>query len=284
MARVLLLGKDGQLGRSLSALLGARHEVTVAGRAECDLFQAGAVAELVARARPEVIVNAAAYTTVDRAEAEPEAARRVNAEAVRELAAAARNAGARVIHFSTDYVFDGEKSSAYVESDATSPLNVYGRTKLDGERALAESGVPHLVLRTSWAYAAVGKNFLHTMLRLGRDRGEVRVVDDQTGAPTSAEDLAEATMEILEKWTGQPGGIYHATSQGETTWAGLARAIFEEARMDVKVIPIQSSEYPTPARRPKNSRLNCDTLHRDFGIRLPNWKESLSRVMHSITK
>ena len=282
MARVLLFGKDGQLGRALAPLLAASHELIAVGRAEADFSEADSyesgVRSAVRDVRPDVIVNAAAYTAVDRAESEPELAMRVNAVSVGALGEAAAEVGARVLHYSTDYVFDGAKASPYIEQDATGPINIYGASKLAGEDALLGSGVQALVLRTSWVYAAYGANFVQTMLRIGRERSEVRVVDDQVGAPTSVADLAVATAEILRKWAGERG-VYHVTAAGSVSWAGFARGIFSAAGMVVEVVPIASAEYLTAARRPRNSRLDCGKVAADFGVRLPEWRDGLRRVL-----
>jgi dTDP-4-dehydrorhamnose reductase len=281
--RILLFGKDGQLGRSLGQALAGCGEIIALGRDEADFAESEAVRTAVRDVRPEVIVNAAAYTAVDKAEREPELAMRINAVSVGVLGEAAAEVGARVIHYSTDYVFDGEKPAPYLEQDATRPLNVYGASKLAGENVLLGSGAQVLVLRTSWVYAATGHNFVQTMLRLGREKDELRVVDDQAGAPTSADDLAAATAAILEKWQ-QQRGIYHATAQGEVSWAGFAREIFAQAGMQVKVTPIPSKAYPTPAKRPRNSRLDCGKLAREFGVVLPDWRDGLRRVLAEETK
>jgi dTDP-4-dehydrorhamnose reductase len=293
--RILLLGRDGQLGQSLLRELGAESssaagtkreqisdEVTAVGRAEVDFTDPAQVRAAIERWRPEMVVNAAAYTAVDKAESEPELAMRINAESVGALGEAARQSGARVIHYSTDYVFDGEKHSAYVETDATRPLNVYGRSKLAGEEALLASGADALILRTSWIFAASGKNFVQTMLRLGQQQKEVRVVDDQVGAPTAAGDLAAASAQVIKQWNGQRG-IYHAASTGAVSWCGLARKIFQLAGLDVTVTPIASEDWVTLARRPKNSRLDCGKLEREFGVRMLPWEQGLERVIKEIS-
>jgi dTDP-4-dehydrorhamnose reductase len=282
VARVLLFGKDGQLGRALAPLLAASHKLIAVGRAEADFSEADSyesgVRSAVRDVRPDVIVNAAAYTAVDRAESEPELAMRVNAVSVGALGEAAAEVGARVLHYSTDYVFDGAKASPYIEQDATGPINIYGASKLAGEDALLGSGVQALVLRTSWVYAAYGANFVQTMLRIGRERSEVRVVDDQVGAPTSVADLAVATAEILRKWQGERG-VYHVTSAGSVSWAGFAREIFSQAGIATEVVPISSAEYPVAARRPLNSRLDCGKIAAAFGVVLPEWRDGLRGVL-----
>jgi dTDP-4-dehydrorhamnose reductase len=285
VARILLFGKDGQLGRALAPLLSARGELVALGRAEADFADPDAVKTAVRDSQPKLIVNAAAYTAVDKAESEPELAMRVNAWSVGVLGEAAAEVGARLVHYSTDYVFDGTKAAPYVEEDAPHPLNVYGESKLAGENALLDSGAQALVLRTSWVYAAAGKNFVQSMLRIGRERSaggnssaELRIVDDQVGAPTSAEDVAAATVAILDKWQGERG-VYHLTAAGAVSWAGFAREIFAQAGMAVQVVPIASAEYPTAARRPRNSRLDCAEVAREFGVRLPAWQNGLRRVL-----
>jgi dTDP-4-dehydrorhamnose reductase len=292
--RVLLLGKDGQLGRALDVALRAEQiqernafEVTSLGRAEADFAEPGAVRAAVEKYRPELIVNAAAYTAVDRAESEPELAMRVNGESVGALGEAGKRLGARVVHYSTDYVFDGEKQGAYVEGDAENPLNVYGRSKLAGERALLGSGAEAVILRTSWVYAAWGRNFVRTMLRVGAERDEVRVVDDQVGAPTAAEDLAAATLAVIGRWQAdgwKQGGVYHAAAEGAVSWAGLAREIFRLAGKEVRVAPIASEDWVTAARRPLNSQLDCGKLAAEFGVRMGRWERGLERVVGEMVK
>jgi len=237
-----------------------------------------------------VIVNAAAYTAVDRAESDEAAARAVNATAPALLAAEARKAGALLVHYSTDYVFDGTKGSPYVETDPTAPINAYGRTKLEGERAIAASGCDHLILRTSWVYAPHGANFMLTMLRLAATRPELRIVADQRGAPTSTRQLARATLELLSNLerTRASSGIYHATAAGETTWSEFAQEIFARwarrspAFKPPRVIPIPSSEYPTPARRPVYSVMSNAKLNDTFGVRLATWREGLDEALSAL--
>jgi dTDP-4-dehydrorhamnose reductase len=238
-------------------------------------------------AQPDVVVNAAAYTAVDRAETDAAAANAVNAVAPGVFAEECRRAGALLLHFSTDYVFDGSKAAPYVESDATHPLNVYGRTKLEGEHAIAASGCDHLILRTSWVYGPHGKNFLLTMLRLGAER-ELRVVDDQRGAPTSSLQLARLTSELLldhgSERVRAASGTYHATAAGETTWYGFAAAIFERQARRPRLIPIPGSEYPTPARRPANSVLDNRRLAAALGIRVGGWEEGLDETLAALAR
>lgn len=295
--KILLLGRTGQLGGALAPALAPLGAVVALDRAALDLANADAIRAVVTRHRPDVIVNAAAYTAVDRAESESALAMIVNGEAPGVLAAAAREANAALIHFSTDYVFDGASDRPYREDDATAPLNAYGRSKRAGELAVLASGAAALVLRTSWLYGAGGANFLETMLRLGRARDELAVVDDQTGAPTTVGVVAEAVAAILKQAEGDPvamlrskGGVCHLACRGATTWHGFATAIFEEGRKRglafavrrVRAIPTR--DYPTPARRPANSRLDLARLRDRFGIETPEWRSALGAVMDTVVR
>lgn len=282
MPRILLLGAGGQLGKLLERRLQPQVALT---RAELDLADAEAVRAAIRGAEPEILINAAAYTAVDRAEQEQEVAHKVNAVAPGVMAQemAARNGW--LIHYSTDYVFEGAGVQPWRETDPTGPLNVYGQSKLDGERAIAEAGGRHIILRTSWVYAAEGKNFLHTMLRLGKERSLLKIVDDQIGAPTSAEAITDATVAVLDRLAAGPGaelgGVYHLTCAGETSWCGFARAIFDrfaERQAAPEVVPIPTEAYPTPARRPHNSRMCCDKFTNTFGFRMPEWQQALDQV------
>jgi dTDP-4-dehydrorhamnose reductase len=287
--RILVTGRDGQVGSELVRSMGSLGELKSTNRAELDLTSDEAIAAVVRAFKPDLIVNAAAYTAVDKAESEPELARRINHDAVATLAAEAKSVGAAVIHYSTDYVFDGAKTSPYTEDDVTHPLSVYGKTKLAGEQVLAAAGIPYLVLRTSWVYGATGKNFLLTILRLAQQKPELRIVADQTGAPTWSRDIAEATAAIAAKWL--PGransGVFHLTACGSTTWHGFASQairLLSEAHPDqheklARLIPISTAEYPTAAVRPKNSQLDCSKLAAAFHCRLPKWDDSLAKVM-----
>jgi dTDP-4-dehydrorhamnose reductase len=297
--RILLTGASGQVGSALARALAPVGEIVAPGRAQMDLADADSVRRAMRELKPRWVVNAGAYTAVDKAEGEPELARAINAVAPGVLGAEAREIGAAVVHFSTDYVFDGSKESPYVETDLTGPLNVYGQTKLEGERALAASGAAYLIFRTSWVYGATGKNFLTSILRMAREREELRIVADQHGAPTWSEDLARMTahgiaqMETkaaesgaeLRETVAAMSGVYHAAGAGATTWFGFAQAIVDEARARepeaklAKVEAISTREYPTPARRPENSRLDCTKLERVFGWRMPEWSESMRQVM-----
>jgi dTDP-4-dehydrorhamnose reductase len=283
--RILITGKNGQVGSELSRLYHPRADVVSVGRAECDLSSEHSIRDLVRRVEPTVIVNAGAYTAVDQAEVERELCYAVNADAPRVLAEEAARLGALLVHYSTDYVFNGEKPQPYLESDPISPVSVYGASKEAGEVAIAETGSRYLVLRTSWVYSAQGKNFLRTMLRLGAERSELRVVDDQVGAPTSAAAITAATAKLVEQY-GAPGatlpaGIYHMTAGGSTSWCGFARAIFDAGVLSVppRVQAIPSSAYPTPAKRPANSVLSNEKFAHAFGFRLPPWQQQLQDVL-----
>jgi dTDP-4-dehydrorhamnose reductase len=276
--RLLLTGSSGQVGCALLETLPRLGEVIAPGRRELDLSKSDSIVKAVARVGANVIVNAGAYTAVDQAEKEEPLAMAVNRDGPAVLAQEAARCGALLVHFSTDYVFDGEKAAPYVEADATNPLNAYGRSKLAGEQAIRRSGCRHLIFRTSWVYSNTGKNFLLTMLRLAREKKELRVVDDQHGAPTSSRSLADAVPPAIAAVLRDAslGGLYHMSAQGSTTWCGFARAIVGDR---VSVVPIRSSEYPMPARRPRNSVLDNMKLEQGFGIRLPSWEASLRDVL-----
>jgi dTDP-4-dehydrorhamnose reductase len=279
--RILLTGRSGQVGAALEERLAPLGEVTAPGRAALDFLDPRSIQQEVRAARPEVIVNAAAYTAVDRAEQERASAFAVNAEAVGLLGEEARRLGALLVHFSTDYVFDGRKATPYTEEDRPGPLNVYGESKLAGEVALEGAGCRYLILRTSWVYAAHGRNFLRAILAASKERKELRVVNDQRGAPTSADMIARAVASILRN--GSPAsGLYHMSAAGETTWHGFARAILAAARIDTPVVPIPTSEYKSAAARPKNSLLDNTRLQQAFGIALPDWREGLREVSSRI--
>ncbi len=295
--RILLPGANGQLGTELRRSLAPLGEVVAATRdgkladgSPCevaDLDQPRALAALVERVDPDVVVNAAAHTAVDRAETEREAAFRANAEAPRALAEACAARDALLVHYSTDYVFDGSGRRPWREGDPTAPLGVYGASKLAGEQAVRESGARHLVFRTSWVYAAHGRNFLLTMLRLARERDELRVVADQVGSPTPAAWIADATAAILAQ-PAQASGLWHLTAAGQASWHGFAEAIvqgaFERGLLErmPRVEPIATSDYPTPAARPAYSVLDNGRLRRDFGLEPPDWREGLARVLDEL--
>lgn len=294
--KILLLGKNGQVGWELQRALAPLGQVHAYDRNHADLNQPASLVSLVEQLQPQVIVNAAAYTAVDKAESDQAGARRVNAESVAVLAAAAQKSGAWLVHYSTDYVFDGRKTGAYKEDDATAPLSVYGQTKLEGEQAIQASGCKHLILRTSWVYAARGGNFAKTMLRLAAEREELRVVADQIGAPTSAELIADVTALMLQRLShdqalaDQASGIYHLVAAGETSWHGYAQFVIAKAAAfgmplktaPAKILPISTEEYPVPARRPANSRLDTDKLKRTFGLHLPEWEYHAERMLQEI--
>ena len=280
--RVLLFGGNGQVGHAIRAHEPFADELIVSTRNDCDLADAESVRGLIRRVLPDVIVNAAAYTAVDKAESDRETCFALNATAPAAMAVEAAALGAKLLHYSTDYVFDGTKSAPYSEEDPTGPRNVYGASKLSGERGIAAAGGASLVLRTSWVYSNHGSNFLKTMLRLGAERPELRIVADQRGAPTSAEAIAEATVRIVKKasagnWT---SGVHHMTAAGETTWHGFAQAIFARTGgLSPVVLPIATADYPTPATRPANSVLSNEKFASNFGFRLPSWEAQLDSVM-----
>lgn len=292
--KILLLGKDGQVGWELQRALAPLGEVVALGRGGApplsgDLAQPEILAATVRSVAPDVIVNAAAYTAVDKAESEPGLAQTVNAIAPALLARAAAGIGAWLVHYSTDYVFDGSGTTAWTEESPMGPLNVYGRTKLEGEGLIRDSGCRHLIFRTSWVYAARGQNFARTMLRLASERESLNVVDDQFGAPTGAELIADVTAHALRAALAGPevSGLYHLAASGSTTWHGYACHVVELARRigaTVKVPreaihPVPTTAFPTPARRPANSRLDCSRLQRTFGLHLPRWESGVDRLV-----
>lgn len=278
--RVLLTGRNGQVGSELEHSLGPLGEVIATDRAALDLADPDSIRRTVREARPAVIVNAAAYTGVDRAETEPDAATRINAVAPEVLAVEAKRLGALLVHFSTDYVFDGAKEAPYAEEDRPHPLNVYGKSKLEGEQAIVASGCHHLILRTSWVYSARGNNFLRTILRRAREQPELRVVNDQIGAPTSAAAIARATAAVLKHERRE--GIFHMSAAGKTSWHGFAEAIVAHAGLATRIVGIRSEDYPTVARRPRNSLLDNAKLNRVFGIALEDWRGPLAAVMAEV--
>jgi dTDP-4-dehydrorhamnose reductase len=271
--RILLTGANGQVGWELRRSLAPLGNLDAFGRAALDLEKSDEIRARVRELRPDVIVNAGAYTAVDKAESEPELAFAVNARAPEILAEETKRLGALLIHYSTDYVFDGTKPGPYVETDTPNPFSVYGKSKLAGEDAIQATGCRHVILRTSWVYASRGKNFLLTILRLAKERPELRVVDDQHGAPTWARDIADASAKILCRGEA-PNGLYHLTAAGETTWCGFARAILQVAGLETPVHAITTAEYPTPARRPMNSILESTKTRTTFGIAMRNWREA----------
>jgi dTDP-4-dehydrorhamnose reductase len=297
--KILLTGKNGQLGFELRRALAPLGELVALGHEDCELADGAALRACVRAAAPDVIVNAAAYTAVDRAESEPAAAFAVNAEAPRILGEEGARLGALVLHYSTDYVFDGDKAGAYREDDLPNPQNVYGHSKLDGERALTAANPRHLILRTSWVLGAHGGNFAKTMLRLAAERDRLHVVADQHGAPTSAALLAELSAQLVQRYArareGEgleefPYGIYHTAAAGETTWYDYARFVIAEALAAGKplkatpgdVVPLTTAQYPTPARRPLNSRLDTARLRSTFELDLPPWQIGVRQVLRHI--
>ncbi len=292
MRPILVAGRSGQLARCLVESAARRGTNLVAiGRPQLDLEHAGSVEQLARAIEPSAMVNAAAYTAVDRAESQPERAFAVNRDGAGQLAAQAQKMGVPLIHISTDYVFDGRKSSSYDETDAAAPLGVYGRSKLEGEGAVRTACPAAVVLRTSWVYSPYGRNFVTTMLRLAETQDQVRVVDDQWGAPTAASDLADAILDILGQVDGDGfgsrAGLYHLAGQGEATWHVLASAIFagwaRRGRRVPKLVAIKSAEYSAPAPRPANSRLDCAKIEGEFGIRLPPWRRSLDACLDRLS-
>lgn len=293
--KLLVTGKNGQVGFELTRALAVLGEVVAVDRQSCNMADAAAIRKVVQQIKPDVIVNAAAYTAVDKAESEKETANAINAVAPGVLGEEATKIGALVVHYSTDYIFDGSKSGAYREDDPTNPQSAYGQSKLDGENALTKANPRHLILRTSWVYGAHGGNFAKTMLRLAADREKLTVVADQFGAPTSAALLADLTAQLVARHAREGGdkfpyGIYHAVNSGETHWCDYARFVVSTAIAAGKplkttpdnITPITTAQYPTPAKRPANSRLDTQKFRNTFGLRLPPWQESLQHVLQQI--
>ncbi len=297
--KILLLGKNGQVGWELQRSLAVLGEVVALDRQGADglcgdLTDLVGLAQTVRSVQPQVIVNAAAHTAVDKAESEPDLARAINALAPQLLAQEARQLGAWLIHYSTDYVFDGSGSAPWQEADTPAPLSVYGRTKLEGEQAIATSGCHHLILRTSWVYGARGGNFARTMLRLAAEREQLTVIADQIGAPTGADLLADVTAHAIRHVLPPmrrndltPPGVYHVAAAGETSWHGYARFVLQQAQAagqvlkagPEQVLAIPTSAYPTPAKRPHNSRLDTTRLQNTFGLTLPHWQAGVARML-----
>ena len=301
-ARLLLTGDTGQVGGDLLPLLQALGTVIAPNEFELDLCDAAATRQFIRESKPDWIINPAAYTAVDKAESEPRLAYAINADAPRTLGEAAAELRIPVIHFSTDYVFDGSGTRPWVETDPTGPLGVYGASKLAGENALAETGAAHLIFRTSWVFGTRGRNFLLTILRLAQEKEELRIVDDQHGAPTWSRDLARMVVHVIQRLQDRSSstgnslsetvravrGVYHAVNGGETTWFGFACEFLRlaaDARPDLKLarlVPISSCDYPTPAKRPENSRLNGSRLQEVFGFSMPTWQESTAAVISEV--
>ncbi len=287
--RIMLIGCRGQVGFELEQLLTDRSDLHSFDLHNLDLREFEKVRTTIREVKPDIILNAAAYTAVDKAEEEPEMARQVNGEVPALLAEEAKRSGTTLVHYSTDYVYSGEKEAPYKEDDATGPLGVYGATKLEGDLAIQNSGAPHLIFRTSWVYGIRGKNFLLTMMRLAKERPELKVIDDQYGAPTWCRTIAQTTVTALEKILGPAlehdaekvravSGVYHLTPAGKTTWFGFTKAIVEALALETPpaLLPIPTSEYPTLAVRPKNSVLDNSKLLNTFGIQHPTWQQALA--------
>lgn len=301
---ILLTGVNGQVGGECLPLLQAMGEVIAPLRAELDLSNAADVRAFVARSKPRWIVNPAAYTAVDKAESDAQAAYAINRDAVQAMGKEAAKLGTPVLHFSTDYVFDGEGTEPWRETDATAPLGVYGASKLAGEEALAASGAPYMIFRTSWVYGPRGKNFMLTILRFAREKEEMKIVADQHGAPTSARDLARLIAHVITHFeheaaiSGKPlaevfrpsSGVFHACNAGFTTWFGFADEFTRLARQAepqqrfAKLLPISTAEFPTPAKRPSNSRMNCEKLRSELGFAMPTWQKSTAEIMGELQK
>ena len=283
--RILVTGRTGQLAISLAEIAAKRPDIELIflGRPEFDMENTASIGEQIDARRPDLVINAAAYTAVDKAETEPERAFAINRDGAAAAARAAERLGAPFVHISTDYVFDGRKAEPYVEMDETGPLNVYGRSKLEGERAVLDAHPQALILRTSWVFSPFGSNFLKTMLRVGAERPELRVVSDQVGNPTSALDLATAILEILPALQSEAGGLYHLTGEGSTSWHGFADFIFQESARRGGPVPaleaISSADYKTAAVRPANSRLDCTAFARRFGVKLRPWTEAAAETV-----
>lgn len=278
--RILLTGRTGQVGWELERSLSHLGRVFALDHASLDLANPDEIVARVRDAKPDLIVNAAAYTAVDRAESEPQLAMQVNGAAPGILAGEAKRLGALLVHYSSDYVFDGAKPTPYLETDPPNPINAYGRSKLEGERAIQASGCRHLILRTSWVYGLRGKNFLLAVLRLAREHRELRVVDDQIGAPTWCRDLATATAHLANAGAaGKAEGLYHLTASGATSWCGFAREILRASMIDTPVMAISTREYAAPAKRPANSLLSGATIAARWNLALPEWQDSLANCL-----
>jgi dTDP-4-dehydrorhamnose reductase len=287
--KILLTGLDGQLGKQLQPLLAPLGDLTTVGRETLDLANPENISRVIEEVKPEIIVNAAAYTAVDKSESEVELATAVNGTAPGILAAEAEKLGATLIHVSTDYVFDGTRSVPYLETDPTNPLGVYGGSKLMGEEAIQQTNAKYVIIRTAWVYGALGKgNFVKTMLRLGKEREELRVVYDQVGTPTWTGDLAKAISELIPRLNADNLGFYHYTNSGAISWYDFAIAIFEEAEklgfpLKIKrVVPITTAEYPTPAKRPAYSVLNCAKISKVLETHPPHWRQGLREMLKEL--
>jgi len=290
--KILLLGKNGQVGWELQRSLAPLGELVAMGSDSADFTDLGGLAETVRAVAPDIIVNAAAHTAVDKAESEPDLARTINALAAAVLAQEAKRLNAWLVHYSTDYVFDGSGNKPWLETDTTAPLSVYGATKLEGEQLIRQSGCKHLIFRTSWVYGARGSNFAKTMLRLAQEREALNVIDDQIGAPTGADLLADVTAHAIRTAGLRPevSGLYHLAAGGETSWHGYASFVLDFSRhigVPIKVAPnaiqpVPTSAFPTPAKRPHNSRLNTEKLQNTFDLHLPHWQSGVERMLTEI--
>src|SRR5580698_7134753 len=288
--KILVFGRVGQVGWELRHKLACLGQVSSVDFPEIDFSKPDTIRDAVRAVEPTVIVNAAAYTAVDKAEAAPEPAWAINATGPGVIAEEAKRLGALMVHYSTDYVYDGSKQGPWVETDKPNPLNVYGKSKLAGDEAIAAVGGDYLILRTSWVYGARGANFLLTMLRLSKEKPELRIVDDQIGSHTTSECIAQATADILAQvitpgcGLGGRSGVYHFTCAGATTWFGFAKAFLTKQAVCPKLTPIPASEYPVPAVRPVNSVLSCDRIAETFGIRMPSWELALDLVLETLAE
>jgi dTDP-4-dehydrorhamnose reductase len=297
--RILLTGKSGQVGWELQRTLSSLGDIAAFGHGEMDLADPDSIRKVIGQVRPDLIVNAAAYTAVDKAESETDLAMAINGVAPGIMAEEAKRLNAAIIHYSTDYVFNGSSNRPYAEGDTPNPLNVYGATKLAGERAIQSSGVAHLILRTSWVYGARGKNFLLTMLRLAKERSELRIVNDQVGAPTWCRLLAEVTSQMVAQHyspvlrqaisISEASGVYHVVPNGSVSWHGFAEKIIEGmpnrvTHAPLKLIPIPASEYPAPASRPLNSRMTNRKLSETYGLTMPHWENSLTQCLDEVAQ
>ena len=297
MQKILLTGVNGQVGHALKTKL-AEYELVALSREQLDLTKPHDIKRIVRDIKPTLIINPAAYTAVDKAEVEPELAFAINATAVQILAEEAARLSAGLIHFSTDYVFDGTKTTPYIETDEVNPVSVYGKSKLAGEEAIRQVGLPHLILRTSWVYGAYGKNFLKTILRLAAERDSLRIVGDQFGAPTSSESIADAIVKLVSVWQAaqeNQTGTYHFTNTGEISWHGFSCEIINQYNELIKekdwpvlkaslehIAAITTADYPTPAARPANSCLNNAKLKQVFNVQMPTWQQGLQQVMQNL--
>ncbi|MFA6121787.1 MAG: dTDP-4-dehydrorhamnose reductase [Sideroxydans sp.] len=290
MKTILLTGSNGQVGWELQRVLAPTTKVIALTREQLDLSQSDAIRQAVRAHKPDIIINPAAYTAVDKAETEPDIAMVINGTAAGVMADEAKKLDALLIHYSTDYVFDGTKASPYIESDIPNPQSVYGKTKLAGEQAIQAVGCKHLILRTSWVYGVHGGNFVKTILRLAKERNELRIVADQYGAPTWARLLAESTAHIIGKYSEDKSGVYHLTSSGRTNWHQFAEEIVRLARQyddalkdkSLTIHPIATHEYPVPAKRPANSSLSTEKFCRTFGLELPRWEDELAECVRQL--